>query len=324
MKRLLAALVVVGAVVSASCSAESAGSDEAGPTGDATAEATPTTEPQLPDPPPYRPMAGEPALEVKQLAAAAVQAIGTYDMGEGTPDAARRRLAGLAVAPAVADQAAALLVAGSASSIEIVYPQLGGLTETEASIMVVVRHRVVTGEADEERLLTRTVDVRAARGARGWSVSQIASTGGAPVEAVAPSPAAEAVLASDNIDLPDSARWDIEAGRVDDRVLQVLADVAARYTVSVTVLASGHPANVFATDVASNHTSGRGVDIWAVNGQPVVSLRDPAGPLHRLVTELLATGLTELGSPWDLDGPGSRVSFTNTVHQDHLHLAYDA
>jgi hypothetical protein len=322
VRRLLTALAVVAGLVTASCS-----SDDAASTPNATAvttdpsQTTSTTQRPLPEPARYQPVAGEPVPDAKQLAADTLQRIGTYPDGGGTPDAARQRLAELAASPSVADQAGPLLAPGASSSVEIVYPQLGGLSETEASVMVVFRHRLLADGA-RERVVTRTADVRLTAGPGGWSVTQLASTGGDAVEPAALSPAAEAVLASDAIDLPDSARWDIEAGRVEDRVLQLLVDLAADHTLSVTVLSTGHPTNVFETETVSNHTRGRGVDIWAVDGQPVISQRDPAGPLRALVADLLARGVTELGSPVDVDGAGG-ASFANTVHQDHLHLAFD-
>jgi hypothetical protein len=30
-----------------------------------------------------------------------------------------------------------------------------------------------------------------------------------------------------------------------------------------------------------------------------------------------------VGSPWDLDGEGDRRSFTDAVHQDHIHIAVE-
>ena len=266
------------------------------------------------------PLPGEPAPEVKQLASDALQAMATYDVGGGTPIAAAARLGARGNTAAV-DAAAALLLPDAASAIDIVYPQLGGLTNTEASVMVVFRHRLLQG--GEERVVTRTGDVRLERGPAGWSVATIASLGGEPGPPAPVSPAGQAVLDNDRLDLPDSARWDITAGRIDDRVLDLLARLTVDHTLSVTVLATGHPHNVFASESVSNHTVGRGVDIWAVDGQPVVAQRDPASPLRTLVEQLLREGVTELGSPWDLDGTGRGASFTNTVHQDHLHLAFD-
>ncbi|MFD7834155.1 hypothetical protein [Streptomyces sp. NPDC059761] len=47
---------------------------------------------------------------------------------------------------------------------------------------------------------------------------------------------------------------------------------------SVSVVRSGHPLNVFGTGRPSDHPVGRAFDVWAVDGHPVV---DPATPRHR-------------------------------------------
>lgn len=275
----------------------------------------------LPRPTPYEVLPGEPARDAKVATVRVLEALGNYEEGGGTPQEARERLAGLAAAPDVAGQVAPLLVPDTVSTLEIVYPQLGGLTEDAASVMTVVRHRTL--DDAEITVVSRTIDVRLQLSADGWAVTSIASTGGEPIADPMTSPAGGAVLANTAIELPDSARWDIEAARVEDRILEVLNRVADRRRVSVTVLASGHPHEVFGGSSVSNHTKGRGVDIWAVDGTPVFEQRDVGGPLYQLVEDLLAEGVTELGSPWDLDGVGSGASFTNTVHQDHVHIAFD-
>ena len=308
--RVTLLLAAVAGLVS--CTTGTAGLEAA-----ASRATTSTTVVQLTSPAPYQPVPGEPVPELKQLAADVLQDIGTYELGAA--GAASLRLRGRG-SPAVMEASAALLVPTAASAIDIVYPQLGGLTDTEASVMVVFRQRLLEG--GQERSVTRTADVRLQLTPTGWSVSTIASLGGDPVAPGPQSPSAQAVLSSERIDLPDSARWDIQAGRLDDRVLQLLDRLDDQNTISVTVLSSGHPHNVFATDLVSNHSVGRGVDVWAVNGIPVVSQRGPTSPVRDLVEQLLEEGVTELGSPWDLDGPGRSRSFTNTVHQDHLHLAF--
>lgn len=307
---------VLAALLATACTATTAETDGAA------VSSTTAPAPQLEAAAPYVPLPGEPASEVKQLAADVVQALGTYSEGEGTVEAAQGRLEPLAAEPAVAAGAGPLLRTGAAAT-DIIYPQLGGLTDTEASIMLVTRQRTLDGANEES--ITRTIDVRLSLGTTGWSVTELASTGGTPVEAPAAlSPAAEAVLVNPGLELPDSARWDIQAGTVEDRVLELLDRLGREQSISVTVLATGHPTNVFGTDSVSNHTAGRGVDIWAVDGVPVVDQRLDGGPLYALVARLLGEGsITELGSPWDLDGPGAGASFTNTVHQDHLHLAFD-
>jgi len=291
----------------------------------APAASTTTTTAPLAAPARYQPAAGEPVPEVKQLAADVVQALATYGPSPAPLDQARRRLTGLSVRGDLAASAGPLLAPGVEAATDIVYPQLGGLTATTASVMVVARQRQRNDARAVESTVTRTIDVRLARTpATAWVVTALASVGGEP-PAVPPtaSEAAEAVLSSTNLDIPDSARWDIQAGMVDARVLSLLAELARTHQLSVTVLATGHPANVFATRKVSNHTVGRAVDVWGFNGRPVIDQRQTDGPLASLARALLTQGVTELGGPWDLDGPGG-ASFANTVHQDHLHLGFDA
>jgi hypothetical protein len=319
-----AALLVVVALLTA-CSQARSGSGDGRPQRPGTSTSTPSTTappPRLPPAVRYAPVPGEPEVDTKQLAADVVQTLTTYAVGEGTPAVIRRRLAAMPAAPEVADAAAPLLKPGAASLGEIVYPQLGGLAGSQASVMVVVRQRFLEGGT--ESAMTRTIDVRLDRSSGTWRVIQLASLGGEPPAAPPPmSAAAAAVLDNDRIQLPDSARWDIQAGLVDARVLDIMLRLAQEHSLGITTLAAGHPYTVFGSGSVSNHTVGRAVDVWALNGVPVVAQRDPAGPLYALVSRLLAEGVTELGSPWDLHNPAG-ASFTDTVHQDHLHLGYDA
>lgn len=269
----------------------------------------------------YRPLPGEPEPEAKQAAADVLQAMTTFSAGPDPASAVATALGGLGAPVALVGEAAPLLVSGAASAGDIVYPQLGGLTGQAASVMVVLRQRLLEGGV--LRSVVRTIDVRLARNGQAWIVTGIESVGGAPPDpAPPPSPIAAPVLANSKIDLPDSARWDIIAGTIDDRVLRVLAKLGTDHQLAITVLATGHPHEVFGSGHLSNHTGGRAVDLWAVDGRPVVEQRDPVGPLAVLARSLLADGVTELGGPWDLDGPGG-ASFTNTVHQDHLHVGFD-
>lgn len=314
MRRGICILVSV-ALAAAGCSQQASTEQQAAST---TSTTTTTTVAQLDAPAPYVPIAGEPVAELKVMATEFLQAVGTYEKGGGNAEALATRLAGLPADPAVA--VGRLLVPTAASAVEIVYPQLGGLTEDAASIMVVFTWRLL--EDDRETSVVRTADVRLRREAGAWRVTGVESLGGEPTGSPEITPLAQAVLANDRLDLPDSARWDIQSGRIGDEILQVLQDLSQQHTLRVAVLASGHPHNVFESEYVSNHTEGRGVDIWAIDDTPVVSLRDPDGPLPALVQGLVAQGITEVGSPFDVDGPGG-ASFTNTVHQDHLHVAFD-
>ena len=309
----------VAMVLAVGCSAESADRPSAGSEEEAPAVAT--TPPRLDPPVAYQPLPGEPAAEAKRVASDVVQALTTF-AAQGDPAAAVAAVVGeLGVPGHVVNQANGLLVPGAASAGDIVYPQLGGLTGNAAAVMVVVRQRLLEGTA--RRSVVRTIDVRLTLRSGSWAVTSVESAGGRPPPpSVVPSTVAQALLTVDNVVLPDSARWDILAGTVDDRVLAILAQLGAEHRVDVTTLATGHPHNVFASSRVSNHTRGRAVDIWAVDGRPVIDQRDPSGPLATLARGLLAQGVTELGGPWDLDGPGG-TSFTNVVHQDHLHVGFD-
>ena len=321
MRRRPFLLSLVGLALAAMACSSTSGDSDATPRTSSTSSSTTTTRVVLSPAAPYRPLAGEPVPELKQMAADALQSIATYEVGGGTVEEVVRRLAGQPVRLDVTAAVTPFLVENASSELDIIYPQLGGLTSSAASMMVVVRHRTLV--SDEERAVTRTVDVRLEKGADGWTVSELASTGGEVPASSAITPIGETTLANPNLDLSDTARWDIEAGRISDPILDALNRLATERRLSVTVLATGHPHNVFGAESVSNHTAGRGVDIWAVDGAPVIDQRSIGSPAYGLVEAALAQGMTEVGSPWDLDGVGKGASFTNTVHQDHLHFAYD-
>ena len=295
-------------------------SDDGGATtpGTAAADTTTSTAP-LPRPTPWAPSPRETQPQLKQRAALAVQTIGTYPLGDGTPEAAASRLTGAGLAPTLGSSAGSLLDPNRASSARVLYPQLGGLTATAASVMVVTE--INTQDAEGRRSLsTRVVDVRMTRGAGGWEVAAIASDGQGPAPTATPTAGTLALLEEQRVQLPGSAVADLRSGHTDPRVVDLLVRLAAKWRLSVSVLSTGHPPNVFETDRTSNHTAGRGVDIWAVDDIPVIDQqRSPA--LTALVNEALALGATEIGAPFDTDGPGGRM-FTNEVHLDHLHLAF--
>ena len=299
----------------------------------ATSSASPSapTAAPLETPRPYVPFEGDVWPDAKQLAGRIAQALTTYDAGEppGGPITAALAYAveGLDVARLRAE--AARLHAGRRSAGDVEYAQLGGLAPNEwdprrASVMVVVRQRL----DDDEPPVRRTLDVRLRRDGEVWQFEELASSGGQAVPRPAELPAsAVAVLDHPNIDLPDTARWDIHAGAIDERLLETMVLLAERLPYAVTCLRSGHPIDVFGTDHVSNHTKGRAVDIWSVAGRPVVLQReDRASPAHEMTTLAFAMqSVTELGSPWDLDGPPPPTtrSFTNVVHADHVHVALE-
>lgn len=291
------------------------------PTPTRTPEPIPT--PTLPPVPPYTVLPGEVEPGVKQAAVRYVEAALTASATDaGTGLDARLRAAGLD--PGAAAPLLPLLSAQGPSTVRVVYPQYGGLTpaKDQASVMLVAEHsslpysdvRGGLGERSE----SLTLDVRLTRSGGAWTVTQLL-----PAAPATPAPAiseiARVVLDEERIRLPGASRADVMAGAVDDRVLDVLTALAAQWAVDVTVLVSGHPTNVFNTDRVSNHTLGRAVDLWALDGIPVID--HARAPWKDAMNVAAATGADEIGGPVDL---GVKPFFSDAVHQDHVHIGFEA
>jgi len=261
---------------------------------------------------------GERTPELKELATRLVQAAGSWaTVDGGTVPAARARLAAAGLPPDLAGRLAPLLDADAPSaSVTVTYPQLGGLTPSAASVMVVLRQEL-RGDGPA-RTRGRTADVRLARASGGWVVRDVQVA--PPPAPATPAPAGAAVLAEPGLRrLPELARADLAAGRVHPRLATLLATLARRHKLEVSVLVGGHPREVFGTPRVSTHTLGLAVDVWAVDGRPVA---DPAGH-HAVVAvmqEAAALGAARVGGPLDPDGPG-RTFFANELHHDHLHVS---
>lgn len=284
------------------------------------ATTTSTTIAPFPPPVAWNPSPNEVEPQLKQAAADTLTALLTYDSGGGVVEAARGRLASAPADASVSDKVVSLLDPYARAAADVIYPQMGGLAGNRASAMVVTRLRWEGVEGGRSEV--RTIDVRLVRQGGAWRVEDIASLGGDPVPVPDPTPEpARRVLNHPRIELPDSARWDIAAGRVTDAVLVTLATLGDAHDVKVAVLSSGHPIEVFGSVHTSNHIPGRAVDIWWLDGL-VVDQRAATGPLRGVVERLLAAGVTELGAPFDVDGAGG-ANFANLVHQDHLHVGYD-
>lgn len=286
-------------------------------------EPSPTSVPRPTPPNPWEPPPGEVYPNAKRLAARSVQALTTFDrdtplmqLAAGiTEDSARRRRLVQVMRP---------IHDGTGwSNAEIVYAQLGGLRPESVSVMVVARI-TVGGDGRAPRTATRTMDVRLELVDGTWRFDELASVGGAPPDsATTPDDGARAILDDPRIDLPSSARWDIRRGNLAPELLDIMAAIADRTPYGVTVVSSGHPTNVYGTDRRSGHTEGRAVDIHRIDRNRVVTLRDESSAARRLVDWLYdQPEVTVIGSPWALDGFGGR-SFTDDVHQDHIHISVD-
>lgn len=133
--------------------------------------------------------------------------------------------------------------------------------------------------------------------------------------------AATDLLRNPRVVLTPNARADLEAGTVDPRLVSLLAWVAERHTVTITVFKTGHSKYTRSGSI-SNHYNGRGADIFIVDGHAVSSLNRLA---KQLVLELASIGGPlrpgELGHPFGAIGfPGG---FTDSDHEDHIHIGFD-
>jgi hypothetical protein len=202
----------------------------------------------------------------------------------------------------------------------VIYPQLGGLTADKVSVMVVTRQTVGTGPEPDFAII-RTIDVRLVRGDTGWQFEELASAGGV-FDSIETLRLAHAIADDPRIDLTDSARLDIRAGEISPILLELMAEIADRTPFAAAVLKTGHPYHVFETDRVSHHTTGRAIDIYRLDGLNVIDDRDDESATRELVAWLLEnSNVHQVGSPWDLDGPDTRRSFEDVVHDDHIHVA---
>ena len=259
--------------------------------------------------------------EAKQLAVDIASSLTTYEASDDHTERLEALSSGSGV-ESLAQASAPLTYTGSWSRGEVIYPQLGGLKNGQASVMVVTRQTVGSG-SETEFSVVRTLDIRLVLGESGWEFDFLSSAGGT-FDRLEDLAAAHAVARDPRIEMPDSARLDILSGLVSPTLLRVMAELADQTSYEVVVLATGHPHNVFETDRQSHHTVGQAVDINRIGDRRVIDDRGPDSAT-RAIAEWLYDhpDVLQVGSPWDLDGTESRRSFTDAVHQDHIHLAVD-
>jgi hypothetical protein len=274
--------------------------------------------PPLPGPRTVIPLT-EAEPEAKQLAVDIAYALTTYEAADDHVERLRD-LVGSDHVDELALVSAPLTHPGYWSRGEVVYPQMGGLRNDRASVMVVISQTLGSGSEDAFSVV-RTLDIRLVRGESGWEFDALSSAGG-EFDNLDDLSAAHAVASDPRIVMPDSARLDILDGRISPRLLELMVDLADQTTYDVVVLATGHPHNVFETDRVSHHTVGQAIDINRIGDRLVIDDRDPDSATRTIVGWLFDhPDVIEVGSPWDIDGPASSRSFTDAVHQDHIHFA---
>jgi hypothetical protein len=310
----------------AGCSGRSAGSartasaaaGHATPSGAAASTRSRPAAAGLPRTSPWTPRPGEVAPSVKARATRLVEAAGAWSAGQAGPAAAQRRIAALGFAPGLVDQLSPLLGDGTAAVVQVVDAQYGGILAAGSSVLVVTDQWVLRRDGSVAAGGT-TFDVRLVAATPRWRATEVhpAHPGAA---AASLSAAARAVLHDGRIHLPHAAAADVRSGQVHDSVLHALTALAAAHVLDVSVVRSGHPLYVFGTRRPSDHPHGRAVDVWAVDGHPVVL------PANRtLVASFMRSasrvGPWQVGGPVDLDGSGTAF-FSDATHQDHVHMGF--
>ena len=139
---------------------------------------TTTTVASGPPPIPVRYIApdNEVAREAKQLAADIITALTTYERYDD-PGLRYLAVAGLSGFQDLAVEAEPLTIGGHWSRGEIIYPQLGGLTDDKVSLMTVTRQTVGIGP-EPVFTVVRTIDVRLVMGPDGWEFDFLSSAAG--------------------------------------------------------------------------------------------------------------------------------------------------
>ena len=266
----------------------------------------------------WKPGRNEEVANGKVLASKIAQAALTYSRGTTIKQQSRslKRKFGIDVS---AEVLMPVVKRGSRSWGRVLYPQLSGYNTASMGAMVVVR-QTIEDESAERNNSVRVLDVRLQLDGTGWKPEQLASTGGTPAKLSPALPrSAKVVLSNRRIVLSDSARWDIKRGLVDTGLLEAMAKAAETTTYNVAVLITGHPDYVWNTDRPSAHSAGLAADIYKVDGTHVVDQREVESPAFDLAYEFVASSAQQVGRPWVL-GAGGYQSFTDTVHQDHIHL----
>jgi hypothetical protein len=133
---------------------------------------------------------------------------------------------------------------------------------------------------------------------------------------------ARRVLADSRILIYPCGRTDIELGRIDRRVLALLAFLAeSGMNPTVTSLQCGHGVYTSSGNV-SHHTTGTAVDIAAINGVPILGHQEPGGVTDRAVRAIMrlqgAMAPAQIISLLDLGG----ATFAMGDHHDHIHVGY--
>lgn len=130
------------------------------------------------------------------------------------------------------------------------------------------------------------------------------------------------LIENPRLKLYPGGRADIAAGRIDARVLDLLALLTRQHEITVVSLQSGHSMNVAGTNRVSNHYRGRAVDIAMIDGERVSADSPRARALVTWLASLRGPQRPrEVGSPF-ADFRSQPGHFSDAMHMGHVHVGW--
>jgi hypothetical protein len=131
------------------------------------------------------------------------------------------------------------------------------------------------------------------------------------------------VLADEGLDIYQCGREDIEAGKIDRRVLAVLEYLRSKgFTLRISALECGHGILTESGNI-SEHSTGDAVDIAEINGVNVTGHQGPGTLVHELIEDVLQLqGPMQPHQVISLEDFPGEVSFAEPSHYDHVHIGY--
>jgi murein DD-endopeptidase MepM/ murein hydrolase activator NlpD len=131
------------------------------------------------------------------------------------------------------------------------------------------------------------------------------------------------VLHDEGLDIYQCGREDIEAGKIDRRVLAVLEYLRSKgFTLRISALECGHSYLTEGGNV-SEHSTGDAVDIAEIDGINVTGHQGPGTLVHELIEDVLQLqGPMQPHQVISLENFPGEVSFAEPSHYDHVHIGY--
>jgi murein DD-endopeptidase MepM/ murein hydrolase activator NlpD len=131
------------------------------------------------------------------------------------------------------------------------------------------------------------------------------------------------VLHDEGLDIYQCGREDIEAGKIDRRILAVLEYLRSKgFTLRISALECGHGYLTESGNV-SEHSTGDAVDIAEIDGVNVTGHQGPGTLVHQLIEDVLQLqGPMQPHQVISLEDFPGEVSFAEPSHFDHVHIGY--